>query len=474
MSIRQYALLIGIEYVGTPKELVGCRRDVRRFQRFLHTRFGYKKDEVHLLLEERATHVGIQAALEQCVQRALKDPLRLIVYFSGHGKGVRGRSTGGEEDNQDEALVPFDYQTAGLLTDDVLVTFLARLPRETKCLCVWDCCNSGSMADLGFVVRGSRLVRDKGGPVCPATIDLGFVVRGSRLVKAKGGQVCPATIVSVSGCHDNQNSSLVKGPGGEWDSALTSAFVRVFRWEHTLPRFGQQLNAYMRKHRLRQRTVISTSREVGLEQPMGEFLWSPAPTDSPNIQEPRPVVDLLGAQERLGRASAAGDLVVVRRAVAAGAEVDNAVYHGYDGSLGGACTALFQAAWKGHDNVLRFLLTDAGADPNKGDTKLDRTPCHSACLQGHVVCVRLLLAKGADPNRTGKDGETPCTYAASRGHVNCLRALAEVGAFTSLNAVLRDGPDAGKTALDLAIERNQSAAVAYLRDDMRAKRAPRD
>lgn len=242
---RRFALLIGIEYVGTPKELVGCRRDVRHFQQFVHANFGFKKDEVRLLLEEQATHAGIRSALEQCVQRASQEPLQLVVYFSGHGKGVRG---GKEEDKQDEALVPFDYQTAGLLTDDVLATFLARLPRETKCLCVWDCCNSGSMADLGFVVRGSRLVREK------------------------GGQACPATIVSVSGCRDNQNSSLVKGPGGEWDSALTTAFVRVFRWNLTLPKLGHQINAYMRKHRLHQRAVISTSQSEGLEQSMDEYM----------------------------------------------------------------------------------------------------------------------------------------------------------------------------------------------------------
>ena len=87
------------------------------------------------------------------------------------------------------------------------------------------------------------------------------------------------------------------------------------------------------------------------------------------------------------------------------------------------------------------------------------------------AAVRLLLARGADPNRADKEGRTPCMWAAHRGTTACLRALAEGAAqqedrSLDVNAV-RETPPAvreilaksffwaesnfEKTALDIAV-----------------------
>jgi ankyrin repeat protein len=178
----------------------------------------------------------------------------------------------------------------------------------------------------------------------------------------------------------------------------------------------------------------------------------------------------------LGKASCEGDLAGAQRAVEAGADPDEAAFFPLNGSVGGTCTAAFVAAYKDRIDVLRFLVGDAGADPDKGDTTNGQTPCHVACAKGNDGSVRVLLAAGADPDRASTDGLgfTPCMVAARFGRVACLRALREGspgGALASVNAVGTGGRWEGKTALDLAEVYNHEEAAAFLRDELGALRA---
>jgi ankyrin repeat protein len=182
------------------------------------------------------------------------------------------------------------------------------------------------------------------------------------------------------------------------------------------------------------------------------------------------------AQVLLGKACFAGGVAGAQRAVAAGADPDEAVFNAGDGSVGGSFTAAYVAAFKDRVDVLRYLVGDAGADPDKGNTRNGWTPCHVACLHGNDGCVRVLLAGGADPDRATTDGngDTPCVFAALYGHVACLRALREGspgGVLASVNAVATGGFYEGKTALDIAEDRDQDEVAACLRDELGALRA---
>jgi ankyrin repeat protein len=55
------------------------------------------------------------------------------------------------------------------------------------------------------------------------------------------------------------------------------------------------------------------------------------------------------------------------------------------------------------------------------------TPLHSAAFNGNVAIVRLLLARGADPNAAKDDGKTPLDLARERGHVDVLQIGASNG-----------------------------------------------
>lgn len=113
----------------------------------------------------------------------------------------------------------------------------------------------------------------------------------------------------------------------------------------------------------------------------------------------------------------AGNIENVRLFLEAGMDIDALV----DPSRG---TALSVAAVKGRRELVRYLL-DRKADVNK-PSKVGWTPLISAAFDSNrdYICrddlLRLLLANGAEVNRTMRDGDTALTCAAQ---VRCLDAV---------------------------------------------------
>ena len=77
----------------------------------------------------------------------------------------------------------------------------------------------------------------------------------------------------------------------------------------------------------------------------------------------------------------------------------------------------------GHEAVVKVLL-DYGADINmKGNGYI----LHQAVASGKVGIVRMILAKGANPNLPDKSGVTPIHDAAAQGNEDIVRLLLENG-----------------------------------------------
>ena len=87
-----------------------------------------------------------------------------------------------------------------------------------------------------------------------------------------------------------------------------------------------------------------------------------------------------------------------------------------------------------------------------GDTALKM-----ASINGHVECVKALLAAKADVNKANKDGLTPLMCASRMGRVEIVKLLLAAGA-------KKDKVDTifGKTALTWATERGQHEIVQLL------------
>ena len=76
------------------------------------------------------------------------------------------------------------------------------------------------------------------------------------------------------------------------------------------------------------------------------------------------------------------------------------------------------SAFNGSIHVLRFLLAAASANPRLPVPVFLRrpvesasgyfTPCYAACRRHRHDCVRVLLALGAAPDHSMRDGECTC------------------------------------------------------------------
>ena len=88
-------------------------------------------------------------------------------------------------------------------------------------------------------------------------------------------------------------------------------------------------------------------------------------------------------------------------------------------------TALMMACDSEKPALVAYLLENGSLDTINEEADDSTTALHFSCLCDNLSVVQVLLAAGADPNVTDKDGKTPLGYAARRGDLQAI-ALLEV------------------------------------------------
>jgi len=94
--------------------------------------------EVSVVLNEACTKDGMIGILTDLVDRTGFGD-HSLAFYSGHGTWVPDTS-GDEADGRDEALVPYDYRTAGMLTDDHMFDISARKRYGARIVMLFDSC----------------------------------------------------------------------------------------------------------------------------------------------------------------------------------------------------------------------------------------------------------------------------------------------------------------------------------------------
>jgi RNA polymerase sigma factor (sigma-70 family) len=163
-----------------------------------------------------------------------------------------------------------------------------------------------------------------------------------------------------------------------------------------------------------------------------------------------------GVEPGFHEAAAIGDPVRVSAALDRnGATLDSYSPEGF--------TALALAAHFGHLEVMRVLI-DRGADPNRvAAHRLAVTPLHAALFGRQVDAARVLIERGADVTlaRGGggwkRAGWTPLHYAAGMGFDTLVIPLLERGADPSRM------DEEGKTPLEVALEAHHDDIAETLR-----------
>lgn len=155
---KRKAVCVGINYFGEQGELGGCVNDARSWVNFLGTQ-GFKtndKEFVRYYTDDKTFSMGepwaktIVDAMKWLVQDA-KEGDSLFFHFSGHGVQLKNED-GTEHDGFDEALAPAGHELDGYIRDEsVFKLLVAPLAGGVRLVCIFDCCHSGSIADLSHV-----------------------------------------------------------------------------------------------------------------------------------------------------------------------------------------------------------------------------------------------------------------------------------------------------------------------------------
>jgi len=185
-SKKKFALLIGINYIGTSSQLSGCINDCINTKKFLLEKCGFKESEILMIVDDgtttqKPTKKNIENGLNLLVQKALAGCEFLWFSYSGHGSHQRD-TNGDETDGSDELLCPVDYNTSGFIVDDYIYNNLvSKLPQSTTLVSIMDCCHSGTIFDLPYTYDTKLSDANKNKP--------------------------KATVISISGCKDDQTSA---------------------------------------------------------------------------------------------------------------------------------------------------------------------------------------------------------------------------------------------------------------------------
>jgi hypothetical protein len=219
------ALLIGINYKGTPFELFGCINDVNDMAKQLVS-YGFTSPTI--LTDDTAikpTRKNIEDAINALLTGTKSGDI-LVFHFSGHGALVKDNN-GDEVSGFDGSLIPLDYATAGIILDDQMRTMLCdKVPAGVNLFGVMDCCHSGTSFDLRY------LYNDMSRPLVPVKLNSPYLTNQwalrQMLAEYKKYTATKGNVVMLSACTDNQQAADAY-INGKNSGALTACLVDTLK-----------------------------------------------------------------------------------------------------------------------------------------------------------------------------------------------------------------------------------------------------
>lgn len=187
---KKYALLIGINYTGTPNTLAGCINDTNHIREELIRR-GYPPENITVLTDECSIKPTRQNILNELMKLISGIGEELFFHYSGHGSQVPDDPRDGDEaDCLDECICPIDFGVSGMITDDAIRGVLCCMRAEQSLKMLLDCCRSGTGADLKYNVFGQ-------------------LTNISNLILSPDPKQrpTPGKVMMISGCQDAQSSA---------------------------------------------------------------------------------------------------------------------------------------------------------------------------------------------------------------------------------------------------------------------------
>jgi hypothetical protein len=206
--MSKIALVMGLNYIDSRHRLYGCINDTKNIIKLLKGKYGWKDNEIILMTDNTAikpTKDNIIKTLREIVDKINNEGIKqFFISYSGHGTNVHDYSSD-EDDKMDEVLVPLDVNTAGYVKDDVFHDILHDINNDCVTFCLFDCCNSGTAADLKYNHQGF----------------LKYTIENKKTMMDNH-------VYMISGCKDVQTSvDAYNWDTNEYEGVLTSAFIQA-------------------------------------------------------------------------------------------------------------------------------------------------------------------------------------------------------------------------------------------------------
>lgn len=204
------ALLVGINYYKTPNQLNGCINDIMNVRGMLMDAYDYLDSNISVLRDDDSTKMPTRANMIAGLRALVASSAscsEIWFHYSGHGTSQPDRN-GDEVDKADEAIVPCDFMSAGLIVDEDLFDII----KFVKCrmIIMLDCCHSGSGCDLQYSFE---------------------YVNGTFRKSVNNAKVIAnPNIIMMSGCKDVQTSAdAYDNNSKEFVGAFTNALLECLR-----------------------------------------------------------------------------------------------------------------------------------------------------------------------------------------------------------------------------------------------------
>ena len=282
------ALLVGINYTGTPYRLFGCINDVVNMGSYLQK---VRKYNSFIIMTDtttiKPTRSNILAGFKALLQGA-KSGDELWFHFSGHGTLVHDASRD-EESGQDSCICPIDVARAGFISDDVIRSNLAALvPKGVRLYMVLDACHSGTGCDLRYKYDDSSYLTSR-----LTTLPEKYVPNDWSLQQPnyefKRYDKTAGEVFCISGCQDEQTSADAF-LGGQASGVVTYLLLNclnnnsesTYKWKHLLKDIccGEKVN------RFTQRTALTSGNALNLEDTVfGTASSVSTPTSTEQVQK---------------------------------------------------------------------------------------------------------------------------------------------------------------------------------------------
>ena len=236
---KQTALLVGVNYVGTPNKLHGCINDTKNVEDLLKNKYNFTN--ITLLNDEtpnKPTKQNILTGLQTLLSNTNSGDTAFFM-FSGHGTCTTDLNND-EKDGQDELIVPIDAISINtcIIDDDLNKLIRNTIKPGAKLVALFDCCFSGTVLDLRYTYG------------YPDNI---------KYLETVGD------VYMISGCTDQQYSMDTVAPinGKEmYSGAMTYAFLTMIQETTNMGDLVSKMQTFLKYNGYMQHPLLSSGKKV--------------------------------------------------------------------------------------------------------------------------------------------------------------------------------------------------------------------